>query len=85
VLNPRTGARSVAYGDPSSLRRRHGAALHAQQCRCEGRRSADHQRCGRVYPSGLPVAKVVKVERRADSAFARIYCEPVARLQARAT
>ena len=34
-----------------------------------------------VYPSGLPVAKVTKVDRRAESAFARIYCEPVARLQ----
>lgn len=27
------------------------------------------------------MAKVSKVERRAESAFARIYCEPVARLQ----
>jgi rod shape-determining protein MreC len=31
-----------------------------------------------VYPPGLPVARVVKIERRADSAFARISCEPVA-------
>jgi rod shape-determining protein MreC len=31
-----------------------------------------------VYPAGLPVAKVDKVERRADSAFARIYCVPQA-------
>jgi len=34
-----------------------------------------------VYPSGLPVARVVRVERRADSAFARIYCAPVAAIQ----
>jgi rod shape-determining protein MreC len=33
-----------------------------------------------VYPPGLPVAKVVKVDRRSDSAFARIECEPVARV-----
>ncbi|MEG0046336.1 MAG: rod shape-determining protein MreC, partial [Comamonas sp.] len=32
-------------------------------------------------PSGLPVAKVVTVDRRADSAFTRIYCEPVGRVQ----
>ena len=31
-----------------------------------------------VYPPGLPVAKVEKVERRADSAFARITCSPQA-------
>ena len=33
-----------------------------------------------VYPPGLPVARVAKIERRADSAFARISCEPVARV-----
>jgi rod shape-determining protein MreC len=31
-----------------------------------------------VYPPGLPVARVLKIERRADSAFARITCAPVA-------
>ena len=34
----------------------------------------------RDFP-GLPVARVVKVERRADSAFARIYCAPLAQVQ----
>jgi rod shape-determining protein MreC len=34
-----------------------------------------------VYPPGMPVAKVLRVERRADSAFARIYCEPMAKVQ----
>jgi rod shape-determining protein MreC len=31
-----------------------------------------------VYPPGLAVAKVEKVERRPDSAFARISCAPQA-------
>jgi rod shape-determining protein MreC len=31
-----------------------------------------------VYPAGLPVARVEKVEPRADSAFARITCKPLA-------
>ena len=31
-----------------------------------------------VYPPGLPVAKVEKVERRAESGFARILCSPQA-------
>ncbi len=34
-----------------------------------------------VYPPGLPVARVLRVERRADSAFARIYCVPIAGVQ----
>lgn len=37
-----------------------------------------------VYPPGLPVAKVIRVERRADSAFARIYCKPLAKVEGRA-
>ena len=34
-----------------------------------------------LYPPGLPVAKVVRVERRADSAFARIHCAPLAQVE----
>ena len=31
-----------------------------------------------VYPAGLPVARISKIERRAESAFAKIYCAPQA-------
>jgi len=31
-----------------------------------------------VYPPGLPVARVLKIERRPDSAFAHIGCAPQA-------
>jgi rod shape-determining protein MreC len=31
-----------------------------------------------VYPPGLPVAKVVRVDKQADTAFARVICQPVA-------
>jgi rod shape-determining protein MreC len=31
-----------------------------------------------VYPPGLPVAKVVKVDKLADTAFARVVCVPIA-------
>ena len=34
-----------------------------------------------VYPPGLPVARVVHVDRRSDTSFARIQCQPLARLQ----
>jgi rod shape-determining protein MreC len=78
VLNARTGARSVAYGDPSS----HGGSLELRFMAS----NADVQEgdllttsgVDGVYPPGLPVAKVQKVERRADTAFARITCSPQA-------
>ena len=31
-----------------------------------------------TYPPGLPVAKITHIERKADTAFSRVYCEPVA-------
>lgn len=31
-----------------------------------------------VYPPGLPVARITQIERKADTAFSRVYCEPVA-------
>ena len=34
-----------------------------------------------MYPPGIPVAKVVRVERKADSVFARILCEPQGKVQ----
>ncbi|MGH6626271.1 MAG: rod shape-determining protein MreC, partial [Burkholderiaceae bacterium] len=81
VLNTRTGARSVAYGDPTS----HGGVLELRFM--PG--NADVQAgdllatsgVDGVYPPGLPVAKIDKIERRADSAFARIFCVPQALVQ----
>jgi rod shape-determining protein MreC len=78
VLNSRTGQRSIAYGDPnphgSYLELRHMAAnADVQQGDLLTTSGVDD-----IYPAGLHVAKVTKVERRADTAFARIYCEPVA-------
>ena len=78
VLNTRTGARSVAFGDPVTR----GGVLELRFMAG----NADVQvgdllttsGVDGVYPPGLPVAKVDKVERRADSAFARIYCTPQA-------
>lgn len=34
-----------------------------------------------IYPSGIPVARVTQVSRRAETAFSRIYCQPLARVQ----
>jgi len=81
VLNVRTGARSVAYGDPIAG---HGGGMELRFM--PG--NADVQEgdllttsgVDGLYPPGLPVARVVRVERRADSAFARIYCTPLAQV-----
>jgi rod shape-determining protein MreC len=78
VLNTRTGARSVAYGDPSS----HGGALElrfmAGNADVQPGDLLSTSGVDGVYPPGLPVAKVSTVERRADSGFARISCKPEA-------
>ena len=78
VLNTRTGARGVAFGDPvlraSALELRYMAANADVQA---GDLLTTSGVDG-VYPAGLPVARVEKVERRVDSAFARISCLPVA-------
>ncbi|MGH8804543.1 MAG: rod shape-determining protein MreC [Polaromonas sp.] len=78
VLNVRTGARSVAYGDPAAA----GSGL---ELRFMGSNSDVQQGdllttsgVDGVYPPGLPVAKISRIERRAESAFAKIYCAPQA-------
>lgn len=78
VLNVRTGARSVAYGDPSAS----GSGL---ELRFMGSNSDVLQGdllttsgVDGVYPPGLPVATITRIERRAESAFAKIYCAPQA-------
>lgn len=78
VLNPRTGARSVAYGDPSPSRAG-GLELRFMPSNADVQQGDLLTTSGvdGLYPPGLPVAKVVSVDRKSDSAFTRIYCEPV--------
>ncbi|MET1113983.1 MAG: rod shape-determining protein MreC [Comamonas sp.] len=81
VFNPRTGARSVAYGDPAPG----GGGIELRFVPS----NADvivgdlltTSGVDGVYPAGIPVARVLRVEHRADSAFSRIHCEPMARIQ----
>ena len=78
VLSARTGVRALAFGDSSS---RSGTLelrfIDANVDMVAGDLLTTSGVDG-VYPPGLPVAKVLKIERRADSAFARITCAPVA-------
>ena len=81
VLNPRTGARAVAYGDPTNA---YGGGMELRFMPS----NADIQEgdllttsgVDGVYAPGLPVARIVKIERRADSPFSRVYCEPLAQM-----
>lgn len=78
VLNVRTGARGVVYGDTSS----HADAMElrfmaANADVVEGDLLTTSGVDG-VYPAGLPVARVEKVGRQVNAVFAQIYCVPVA-------
>ena len=82
VLSLRAGTRGVAYGDPVAS---HGGGMElrfmpASADIAEGDLLTTSGLDG-VYPPGLPVAQVLHVERRTDSAFARIYCKPMAQIE----
>jgi len=78
VLNARTGARSVAYGDPSSRGGSLELRFMAGNSDVKPGDILTTSGVDGVYPPGLPVARIEKVERRADSGFARITCSPQA-------
>ena len=82
VQNMRTGARSLAFGDANA----HGGGLELRfmQANSDVQEGDVLTTSGvdGVYPAGLPVAKIDRIERRADSAFARIHCLPLARVSA---
>lgn len=81
VLNTRTGVRGVAFGDLSApaggLELRYAPADTDVQA---GDVLATSGVDG-VYPPGLAVAQVGKVERRSESVFARISLSPLAQVR----
>jgi rod shape-determining protein MreC len=78
VLNTRTQLRNVAFGDPGSagMELRYAAANADVQV---GDVLSTSGLDG-VYPPGLPVARVVSLERRTQADFARIVLQPVAQV-----
>ena len=76
VVNVRTQHRGVAYGLPQTT----GMELRFMAGNADVQAGDELQTSGLdgIYPAGVPVAKVVRVERRADSAFARIVLQPLA-------
>jgi rod shape-determining protein MreC len=78
VLNTRTGARGVAFGDTST----HADAMELRYMAANSDAAVGDllttSGVDGIYPPGLPVARVEKVDRRVDAIFARIYCVPAA-------
>jgi rod shape-determining protein MreC len=80
VINTRTQARGLAYGDPTSLAA--GAGMEQRFLA----NNADVQPgdvlltsgVDAVYPPGLPVARVQSVDRRAGATFAKVVLAPSA-------
>ena len=78
VLNTRTGVRAVAFGDPGIQAGALELRFMATNADVQPGDLLTTSGVDGVYPPGLPVARVDKVERRGESAFARIYCTPQA-------
>ena len=81
VLNTRTGARAVAFGDPGVQAGALEVRFMATNADIQAGDLLTTSGVDGVYPPGLPVALVDKVERRIESPFARIYCTPSALVQ----
>jgi len=70
VINDRTQQRGVAYGMELRFMAGNADVQVGDQLSTSG--------LDGIYPAGLPVAKVSKIDRRADSGFARIALLPIA-------
>ncbi len=78
VMNARSGSRYVAHGDPQTL----GGSLDLKFVPA----GADMQKgdllttsgIDGVYPAGLHVGRIARIDRRVDSSFARVHAEPMA-------
>ena len=80
VLNTRTGVRSVAYGQSGPSGTELELRFMAGNADVQEGDLLSTSGVDGVYPVGLPVARVTHVERRAESAFARVLCAPIAQL-----
>lgn len=78
ILNTRTGVRGVAFGDPAVRSSSMELRFMAANADVQAGDLLTTSGVDGVYPPGLPVARVAKVERRVESAFARISCVPLA-------
>ena len=73
VINTRSGVRSVAYGDPAP---RSGLMELRYTFATEDMREGDlltTSGIDGIYPPGLPVARVLAVDRQSEATFMRVH------------
>jgi rod shape-determining protein MreC len=78
VLNTRTQARSAAFGSAAVVGGGMEMRFMAGNADVQPGDTVTTSGVDGVYPPGLPVAKVVSVDRKLDSGFARIMLAPTA-------
>lgn len=82
IINARTGVFGLLYGNPVVLGGKVGDSLELRYMPVDvDARPGDlliTSGIDGVYPSGLPVARIVRVEQNPASSYAMIWCEPVA-------
>ena len=78
VLNTRTQARSAAFGSAAVVGGGMEMRFMAGNADVQVGDVLATSGVDGVYPSGIPVAKVVSVDRRVDTGFARIALAPIA-------
>jgi rod shape-determining protein MreC len=79
VLNTRTGARGLVFGESSAAGQLE-LRFMAANADVELGDILTTSGIDGVFPPGLPVAKISQIDRQSDSVFARIRCQPIARL-----
>jgi rod shape-determining protein MreC len=82
VLNVRTGLRALAFGESSAGAGTMELRFMDTNVDMVAGDLLTTSGVDGVYPPGLPVARVARIERRVDSAFARIQCEPLGKVRA---
>jgi len=79
VMNARTGSRHVAQGDGGALELRFvPASVDMQQGDLLTTSGIDG-----VYPAGLHVGRISRMDRRVDTSFARVHASPMAQARGR--
>lgn len=80
VLNTRTGARNVLYGEPAQ----HSGVLELRFLTGDADVKVGDMLTTSgvdgVYPAGLPVAQIAQMDRLGEGSFVRILCTPAARV-----
>ena len=78
VMNTRTGSRHVASGDPYTLGGSLDLKFVPSGTDIQNGDLLTTSGIDGVYPAGLHVGRIVRIDRRVESTFARVHAEPMA-------